>query len=107
MRGKGPSRHTRYNWPRRLWSEPRSEERPYREYGNDERRRRSPKASQPYGETHLWSGASLLLGYIVPRCSLVTPRPDHKSGPPNGTGYVVMDPKGPSRETDADEVRMV
>jgi len=32
------------------------------------------------------------LGHIVPLCSLVAPRPDHKSGPPNYTGYVVTDP---------------
>ena len=90
---KEPSRHTRCNGPRRFGSVPRSEERAYREYGSDERRRRSPKASRHSGEAHLWSVASLLLGHIVPRCSLVAPRPDHKSGPPNGPGYVVTDPK--------------
>jgi hypothetical protein len=47
MNTKGPSRNNRYNWPRRFWSEPRSEECPYREYGSDERRRRNPKAAGP------------------------------------------------------------
>jgi len=51
-----------------------------------------PKIVRPYGEAHLWPGASLLLGHIVPRCSLVAPRPDHKTGPPNCTGYVVTGP---------------
>ena len=89
---KGPSRNTRCNWPRRFWSEPRSEECTYREYESDEQRRRSSKASWPCGESHLWSGASLLLGHRVPLCSLVAPRRNHKSGPPNCTGYFVTDP---------------
>jgi len=59
-KSKDPSGNTRYNWPRRFWSESRSEECAYREYGSDERRRRSPKAPRPYGEAHLWTGASLL-----------------------------------------------
>jgi len=59
-KSKGPSGNIRYNWPRRFWSESRSEERAYREYGSDERRRRSPKAPRPYGEAHLWTVASWL-----------------------------------------------
>ena len=70
-----------------------SEERACREYGNDDRRRRSSKAPRSYGEAHLWSGASLLLSHIVPQCSLVAPRPDHKPDPPNCTEYIVTNPK--------------
>jgi hypothetical protein len=71
--GMGPSGNTRYNWLRRFWSEPRSEERAYREYGSDERGRRSPKVPRPYGEAHLWPGASLFprshSSAMLPRCA--------------------------------------
>ncbi len=41
---------------------------------------------------HLWLGASLLPGHLVPLCSLVAPCHDHKFGPPDCTGYFVTDP---------------
>ncbi len=58
---KGPSRHTRSNWPRRFWSEPRSEERAYKMYGSDERHR----AAQD--RPALRGGPSLARGVVASR----------------------------------------
>ncbi len=81
---QGPSRNNRDNWPRRFWSEPRSEERAYREYGSDERRRRSPKASGPAGRPIFGPGQ---------RCSSVTePRsaPSSRLAPITNLGLPIV-----------------
>ncbi len=51
------------------------------------------KRSGTPGKPIFGPGRRCFLGHIVPLCFPVAPRPDHKSGPPNGTGYVVADPK--------------
>ncbi len=49
----------------------------------------------PTGRPIFGPGRRGFLGHIVPLCSFVALRPDHKSGPPNCTGYFLTDPNPP------------